>query len=90
MTPTKIVKKGKSKKAVSAVGVGGELESSCPFWFDHFFRSMIFGQVMAKIGSCTEAFWPFLEDVCSGGVFGGDKRVKSCTRLNPMVRRVLL
>ena len=26
MTPTKIVKKGKSKKAVSAVGVGGELE----------------------------------------------------------------
>ncbi len=26
MTPTKIVKKGKSKKAVSAVGMGGELE----------------------------------------------------------------
>jgi len=26
MTPTKIVKKGKSKKAVTAVGVGGELE----------------------------------------------------------------
>ena len=26
MTPTKIVKKGKSKKAVSAVGVGWELE----------------------------------------------------------------
>jgi len=47
---------------------------------------MIFGQVMAKIrhgggGSCTEAFWPFSEDVWSGGVFGGDgdKRVKSYT-----------
>jgi hypothetical protein len=45
---------------------------------------MIFGQVMPKIhhgggGSCTEAFRPFSEDVWSGGVFGGDKRVKSYT-----------
>ena len=70
----------------SILGAG----SWCPFWFDHFFHLMIFGQVMAKIGSYTEAFRPFLEDGCSGGVFGGDILVKSCTRLNPMVRRVLL
>ena len=34
-----------------------------PIWFDHIFRSMIFGQVMAKIrnggGSRTVAFRPF-------------------------------
>jgi len=64
----------------------------CPYWVRGpgahfgsitFFCSMIFGQVMAKIrhgggGSCTEAFWPFSEDVWCG-VFGGDKRVKSYT-----------
>ena len=50
------------------------------FWFDQFFRSMIFGQVMAKIrhggGSRTVAFRLFSE-VVRCGVFGGDKRVKS-------------
>jgi hypothetical protein len=34
-----------------------------PFWFDHIFYSMIFGQVMATIrhggGSRRVAFWPF-------------------------------
>ena len=38
-----------------------------PFWFDHIFRSMIFGLVMAKIrhggGSRTVAFRPFSEVV---------------------------
>ena len=34
MTPTKIVKKGKSKKAVLAVGVGGELERRRG-WMEH-------------------------------------------------------
>ena len=51
-----------------------------PFWFDHIFCSMIFGQVMAKIRhggrSRTVAFRPFSE-VVRCGVFGGDKRVKS-------------
>jgi hypothetical protein len=51
-----------------------------PFLFDHIFRSMIIGQVMAKIrhggGSRRVAFWPFWE-VVRCGVFGGDKRVKS-------------
>ena len=47
----------------SILGVG----SWRPFWFDHIFRSMIFGQVMAKIrhggGSRMVAFWPFTEVV---------------------------
>jgi hypothetical protein len=69
----------------SILGAG----SWCPFWFDHFFHLMIFGQVMAKIrhgggGSCTEAFRPFLENVWSGGMFGGDKRVKSY-EINPSI-----
>ena len=42
----------------SILGVG----SWRPFWFDHIFRSMIFGQVIAKIrhggGSRMVAFWP--------------------------------
>ena len=40
------------------------------FWFDQFFRSMIFGQVMAKIrhggGSRTVVFRPFWEVVRCG------------------------
>ena len=47
----------------SILGVG----SWRPFWFDHIFRSMIFGQVIAKIrhggGSRMVAFWPFTEVV---------------------------
>ena len=43
------------------------------FWFDQFFRSMIFGQVMAKIrhggGSRTVVFRPFWE-VVRCGLFG--------------------
>jgi len=45
----------------SILGAG----SWCSFWFDHIFRSMISGQVMAKIrhggGSRAVAFWPFTE-----------------------------
>ena len=41
-----------------------------PFWFDQYFRSMIFGQVMAKIrhggGSRTVVLWPFWEVVQCG------------------------
>jgi len=44
-----------------------------PFWFDQFFRGMIFGQVMAKIrhgeGSRTVVFPPFWE-VVRCGLFG--------------------
>ena len=47
----------------SILGVG----SWRPFWFDHIFRSMIFGQVIAKIrhggGSRMVAFWPLTEVV---------------------------
>ncbi len=49
-----------------------------PFWFDHIFHSMIFGQVMANIchggGSCTVVFRPFSEVVPCGVLcfFGGD------------------
>jgi len=47
----------------SILGVG----SWRPFWFDHIFHSMIFGQVVAKIrhggGSRMVAFWPFTEVV---------------------------
>ena len=52
-------------RRLSILGVG----SWRPFWFDHIFRSMIFGQVMAKIrhggGSRMVAFWPFTEVVRS-------------------------
>jgi len=58
---------------------------SCrPFWFDHFFRGMIFGQEMAKIrhggGSRTVVFRPFWEVVRCGLLFlvvtyaGGPKK----------------
>jgi len=60
----------------SILGVG----SWRPFWFDYIFRSMIFGQVIAKIrhggGSRMIAFWPFTEVVRCWFLGGGCLRRK--------------